>query len=249
VVQFSGDSYNVNEGGGEATVIATLSAVSGVTVTVDYATLDGTAEAGSDYTAIKAADPEATVVMGGLAYDRFTEYDGPFLRYFSDEVMQNGGGAYIDVLNIHYFTDFHVEWKRWVPPANPPTCGIVHGDVGTTYDDWRPKPAYNTYQTLTSQLSGYDYVIALEVPNVEGYVFQGTSQQDKDGGLGQRSVELCAGRAIARRGPRGGRDVCRGRRVGGCGRGAEQVRGAAAIGRAGLCGCYRLRTAIRHRNP
>jgi hypothetical protein len=178
--------------------------------------------------------------------------------------MQNGGGAYIDVLNMHYFNDFHAEWERWIPPANPPTCGIVDDGIGTAYDvwgldliakathfqnrmytchnvdkpiwvtelgrhgypgdssslaqqaryviqgnvrglaagaeqitwyalttpgdawefqllydDWTPKPAYNAYQTLTSQLSGHDYVSTLDVPNVEGYVFQDTSQQEK----------------------------------------------------------------------
>jgi hypothetical protein len=88
------------------------------------------------YPAIKAADPEATVLMGGIAYDRFTEYGGPFLRYFPDDVMQNGGGAYIDALNFHYFHDFHAEWERWVPHGNPPTCGIVDDGVGTPYEAW-----------------------------------------------------------------------------------------------------------------
>lgn len=214
------------------------------------------------YPAIKAADPEATVIMGGLAYDRFTEYGGPFLRYFPDEVMQNGGGAFIDALNLHYFPDFHDEWERWTS-GNPPTCGIVDDGVGTPYeawgidliaktkhlrnrmhtcfgvdkpvwvteigehgfagasslaeqaryviqgnarglaagaehitwyalnapndpwafellfDDWTPKPAFYAYQTLTSELGGYEHARTLDVPNVEGYVFEDPSLHEK----------------------------------------------------------------------
>ena len=93
------------------------------------------------YTAIKAADPAATVLMGGLAYDRFTEYSGPFNRYFPDTVMENGGGAHVDLLNIHYFPDFHAEWERWDPNSEDrrngwlpaPTCGDLFDSQGTEY--------------------------------------------------------------------------------------------------------------------
>jgi len=225
------------------------------------------------YPAIKAADPEATVLMGGLAYDRFTEYGGPFLRYFADEVMANGGGAYIDGLNFHYFPAFHAEWERWVPHGNPPTCGNVEDGVGTPYeawgidlmakanhfrnrmstchgvdkpvwitelaengypgnsnslvgqaryviqgnvrglaagaenvtwfalttpndpwelqllfDDWTPKPAFGAYQTLTSQLGGYEYGRTLSVPDGEAYVFQGAGQQEKTVAWGSGTI-------------------------------------------------------------
>jgi hypothetical protein len=99
------------------------------------------AMAASAYTAIKAADPEAFVLMGGIALDQFTEYDGQFYRYFSDDVMTNNGAQYFDALNIHYFPDFHAEWERWDPnspdrvngwlPA--PTCGDMFDGLGTTY--------------------------------------------------------------------------------------------------------------------
>jgi len=88
------------------------------------------------YPAIKGADPEATVLMGGVAHDWFTEYAGPFYRYFPDDVMEHGGGDYIDTLTFHYFPDFHAEWERWVPHGNPPTCGIVDDGVGTPYEAW-----------------------------------------------------------------------------------------------------------------
>jgi hypothetical protein len=92
--------------------------------------------------AIKEADPRATVLMGGIAYDWFEEYGGPFYRYFPDDVMVNGGGLYIDALNFHFFTDFRAEWDRWNPNSEDrrngwlpaPTCGIVDDGVGTPYD-------------------------------------------------------------------------------------------------------------------
>jgi uncharacterized repeat protein (TIGR01451 family) len=50
-VQFSSASYSTNEGAGLATITAALNTASSLTVTVDYATSDGTAIAGNDYTA------------------------------------------------------------------------------------------------------------------------------------------------------------------------------------------------------
>jgi len=88
------------------------------------------------YPRIKAADPTATVLMGGVAYDNFVEYGGPFNRYFVDEVMAHGGAQYLDAVNFHYFHDFYREWERWVPEGNPPTCGDVEDGVGEPYEAW-----------------------------------------------------------------------------------------------------------------
>ncbi|CAN5754779.1 hypothetical protein BH10CHL1_BH10CHL1_39550 [soil metagenome] len=54
-VDFSNVTYSVNENGGTATVTALLSAASGLPVTVNYATSNGTAIAGSDYQAAAGA--------------------------------------------------------------------------------------------------------------------------------------------------------------------------------------------------
>jgi hypothetical protein len=93
------------------------------------------------YTAIKAADPEAFVLMGGLAYDGYNEFNGPFYRYFPDDVMTSNGSLYFDALNIHYFPDFHADWERWDPNSQDritgqlpaPTCGDLFDGQGTTY--------------------------------------------------------------------------------------------------------------------
>jgi hypothetical protein len=102
----------------------------------EYAQMLGVA-----YQAIKAADPTATVLMGGVAHDWFTEYGGPFYRYFPDDVMQTGGGDYLDALSFHYFPDFHAEWERWDPNSQDrqmgwlpaPTCGNLFDGQGTEY--------------------------------------------------------------------------------------------------------------------
>jgi hypothetical protein len=63
-VQFSASAYSVDESAGSATITVTLSAASSKTITVDYATSDGTAVAGSDYvtkTGTLTFDPGETV--------------------------------------------------------------------------------------------------------------------------------------------------------------------------------------------
>jgi hypothetical protein len=112
--------------------------------TVSWPGIGGWGDQGADYArmlswaypAIKAADPGATVLLGGLAYDWFTEYKGPFNRYFADAVMAAGGGDFLDVTNLHYFPDFYAEWERWVPHGNPPTCGDVEDLQDKPYTAW-----------------------------------------------------------------------------------------------------------------
>jgi hypothetical protein len=96
------------------------------------------------YPVIKGADPEATVLMGGVAHDWFTEYGGPFYRYFPDDVMAVGGGDYVDAVSFHYFPDWHAEWERWDPDSldrqmgwlPAPTCGDLFDGQGVVYEAW-----------------------------------------------------------------------------------------------------------------
>ncbi len=69
------------------------------------------------YPAMKAANSKANVVFGGIAYDFFTDTDpdnpannGPFVRKFLDDVLANGGGAYFDIMNYHFYPLFGVNW-------------------------------------------------------------------------------------------------------------------------------------------
>ena len=63
------------------------------------------------YPAIKEADPQAQVLLGGIAYE---DYDGsPFVPDFLDDVLDAGGGAYFDFLGFHYYPAFADVWNRY----------------------------------------------------------------------------------------------------------------------------------------
>ncbi|PWB54483.1 MAG: hypothetical protein C3F13_06940 [Anaerolineales bacterium] len=78
------------------------------------------------YETIKSIEPDATILMSGIAYDWFTEYDGPFYRNFPDKVIldlinDSGKTNFFDAFNFHYFPDYYGEWERWNGPQQP-TC-------------------------------------------------------------------------------------------------------------------------------
>jgi len=68
------------------------------------------------YPAVNAANPEAMIVMGGLAYDWFEDQGGPFVREFLDRVLDAGGGDFFDVMNYHVYPYF---WNNWTSPQSP----------------------------------------------------------------------------------------------------------------------------------
>lgn len=63
------------------------------------------------YPAVKSADPQAQLLLGGIAYE---DYDkGSFVPDFLDDVLDAGGGAYFDILNFHYYPVFSDVWNRY----------------------------------------------------------------------------------------------------------------------------------------
>jgi hypothetical protein len=60
--------------------------------------------------AIKAGNPNAKVVFGGIAYDAFTDQGGTFVRKFLDDVLTAGGGNYFDIMNFHTYPVFAENW-------------------------------------------------------------------------------------------------------------------------------------------
>jgi hypothetical protein len=64
------------------------------------------------YPVVKQANPNAKVVFGGIAYDWFTDGNppGPFQRFFLDDVLKAGGGAFFDVMNFHTYPAFAANW-------------------------------------------------------------------------------------------------------------------------------------------
>lgn len=69
------------------------------------------------YPAMKAASPEAQIVLGGIAYDHFIDGqgNGAFVREFLGDVLAAGGGACFDVMNFHYYPPFEENWIAYGP--------------------------------------------------------------------------------------------------------------------------------------
>ncbi len=67
------------------------------------------------YQPMKEVDPEAQIVLGGLAYDWWEDASppGPFVREFLDEVLLKGGGDYFDVMNFHYYPNHRSDWEPY----------------------------------------------------------------------------------------------------------------------------------------
>ena len=63
------------------------------------------------YQTIKAADGEAEVLIGGVAYEDFDT--DIFVVDFLDKVLDAGGGAHFDILNFHYYPAFDDVWNRY----------------------------------------------------------------------------------------------------------------------------------------
>ena len=70
----------------------------------------------SIYSPVKTANPDAQVLLGGLAYDWFIEDEGPFDSQFLDDVLSAGGGDYFDIMNFHIYPYF---WSNWTDQESP----------------------------------------------------------------------------------------------------------------------------------
>ncbi|HWQ84500.1 MAG TPA: hypothetical protein VN363_08045 [Anaerolineales bacterium] len=94
------------------------------------------------YTTIKALNPTAKVILGGMAYDHFVDEDtaeNRFYRYFLDDVINAGAAPYMDGVNFHYFKNYAAGWEGWTNGNGSPTCeGIINVDEGgdTFYHPW-----------------------------------------------------------------------------------------------------------------
>jgi hypothetical protein len=68
------------------------------------------------YPVVKAANPQANLVFGGIALDWFEDWEppGPFDRQFLDDVLAAcQGQACFDVMNFHYYPVFRSEWEPY----------------------------------------------------------------------------------------------------------------------------------------
>jgi len=145
------------------------------------------------YPAIKAANPEAKVVFGGLAYEWFTDDDdavkwcyagtgeshapGPHVQAFLNEVLSNLSGPqfpYFDILAFHSYESFRWRWDRVCPDR----CASYPGECGV---DIVAKANYIRWNELTPYGLQDIPLICNEIgtpsaPLEEGYTEEGQSQ-------------------------------------------------------------------------
>ena len=63
------------------------------------------------YPKLRDASPNAKLVFGGIAYDGFVGYGGPFVQSFLEDVLKADGGDYFDVMNFHSYPAFRGDWS------------------------------------------------------------------------------------------------------------------------------------------
>ena len=72
------------------------------------------------YPAIKAADPQAQVLIGGLLLDCDPSFDtGCYSGKFFEGILATGGGSYFDIVSFHAYPFFHI-------PVNPNITNRIH---------------------------------------------------------------------------------------------------------------------------
>jgi uncharacterized repeat protein (TIGR01451 family) len=104
-VHFSDFNYSLSESGASATITVTLSHLSGLDVTVDYASSDGTAVAGADYEAVSgtatiAAGQMATSFTVPISDDALHELDETIILTLSNAVNATAGAVNPATLTI-----------------------------------------------------------------------------------------------------------------------------------------------------
>lgn len=67
----------------------------------------------SVYPVVKAANPNAQVVMGGIAMDWFIEDGGPYDSQFLTNVVSACTGTCFDIAAFHYYPGFRARWEPY----------------------------------------------------------------------------------------------------------------------------------------
>jgi hypothetical protein len=85
------------------------------------------------YPAIKAADPEAQVLIGGLLLDRdptVDEHTNP-PAHFLEGILRGGGGDFFDIVSFHSYVSYDGQLHDWqtIPPTWAQRGGTLAGKV------------------------------------------------------------------------------------------------------------------------
>jgi hypothetical protein len=94
------------------------------------------------YPVVKAANPRAQVVFGGIAHDAFVEHGGPYVRSFLEDVLateidDRPAGDFFDIMSFHYYPAFR---GSWTPGNDTGLAGKVNAirDILGKYDLDKP---------------------------------------------------------------------------------------------------------------
>jgi hypothetical protein len=134
-VQFSQANYNALENAGTARITVTLSIHSEQSVLIDYATSDGTAQAGSDYTAVSGT-----------------------LTFPAGEVSQTFDVPVIDDLNHEHDQAAHLTLSN---PSNATIAGTNPAALTIIDNDPEPKVQFSTASVYSVTESGGQFTIAV----------------------------------------------------------------------------------------
>lgn len=100
------------------------------------------------YNTVKSINPDATVFMGGIAHDGFTDEGGPFNRDFLGDILALGAGNYFDVMNFHYYPAYDARWEGLT--SKPALIGKAEVIMGILQNNGVQKPMVCTELGLSS---------------------------------------------------------------------------------------------------
>ncbi len=138
------------------------------------------------YPAVKAANPRAMVLMGGMAYDNFTDSvpDGTFIREFLDDFLNSGGGNYIDIANYHYYPAFlnwesfgkgiigknnYIKTKMAQYGVEKPMM-VTETGIGSEYVDWQSRYVLQTFtRAIAANIKAVNWFVFNDLPPVWFY--------------------------------------------------------------------------------
>ncbi len=173
-IQFATPSYTVNESEGKATLLVTRAGTPWGDISITYATSDGTALNGTDYTAMTGTltwpngDRTHKLIEVPLVSDILTEADKQFQVTLSNPSAETELGQPLQAT----VTVTDVVTGTVTPPTTPPTTGDTGGDTTGTSPS-SPATPVNLAGVLQFASAGYtvqenDGTVTLTVTRSEG---------------------------------------------------------------------------------
>jgi hypothetical protein len=135
------------------------------------------------YPAIKANDPQAAVLMGGIAYGNFIDEGGPFNRDFLPDLLAAGGEQHIDAVAFHYYSHDSIypniagkdEQIRSLVDAAGASLPLVCTETGLTSD-----PAFGSSEAIQARYTVklHSWAAAAGVRSVAWFLYRDYTSSD-----------------------------------------------------------------------